>query len=102
MQEVCTSKPEPESDSAYSPNVLTLPQLERHLFPATERIVAVGADFKNNVSTKADTLIIGDADFVQFADGVRTGKMRNAAELKDGGHEIEIIAEREFLALLHS
>lgn len=69
---------------------------------AAERIVAFGADFKNNVSTKVDTLVIGDADFVQFADGMRTGKMNRAVELNDDGHEIEIIAERDFLALLHS
>jgi DNA polymerase-3 subunit epsilon len=69
---------------------------------AAERVVAVGADFKGNVSTKVDTLVIGDADFVQFADGMRTGKMKKAAELNEDGHEIEIIAERDFLALLQS
>lgn len=69
---------------------------------AAERITAFGADFKDNVSTKVDTLVIGDADFVQFADGMRTGKMKRAAQLSDEGHEIEIIAERDFLALLHS
>jgi hypothetical protein len=47
-------------------------------------------------------LVIGDADFVQFADGMQTGKMKKAAALREDGHEIEIMAERDFLALLGS
>ena len=69
---------------------------------AAERIVEYGADFKNNVSPKVDMLVIGDADFVQFADGMQTGKMKKAAALREDGVEIEIVAERDFLALLGS
>ena len=69
---------------------------------AAERIVEYGADFKNNVSAKVDMLVIGDADFVQFADGMQTGKMKKAAALREDGVEIEIMAERDFLALLGS
>jgi DNA polymerase III subunit epsilon len=69
---------------------------------AAARIVEFGADFKSNVSTKVDTLVIGDADFVQFADGMQTGKMKKAAELKDDGHDIEVMAERDFLSMLRS
>ena len=67
---------------------------------AAERIVEFGADFKNNVSKHVDLLVIGDADFVQFADGMQTGKMKKASTLRADGFDIEIIAERDFLALL--
>lgn len=65
-------------------------------------VVEHGADFKNSVSAKVDMLVIGDADFVQFADGMQTGKMKKAALLKEDGHDIEVLAERDFLALLRS
>lgn len=69
---------------------------------AAARIVEFGADFKGNVSAKVDMLVIGDADFVQFADGMQTGKMKRAAELKADGHDIEVMAERDFLSMLRS
>ena len=57
---------------------------------------------KKGVSAQCDMLVIGDADFVQFADGMKTGKMKQAAALREDGVNIEIIAERDFLALLGS
>lgn len=41
---------------------------------AAERIVEFGADFKKNMSGEVDLLVIGDADFVQFADGLQTAR----------------------------
>jgi DNA polymerase III subunit epsilon len=69
---------------------------------AAERIVEFGADFKKNMSGEVDLLVIGDADFVQFADGLQTGKMKKAAQLKADGFDVEILCERDFLALLNS
>lgn len=69
---------------------------------AAERIVEYGAEFRTGVSKKVDMLVIGDADFVQFADGMQTGKMKKAAKLSEDGEDIEIMAERDFLALLGS
>jgi len=69
---------------------------------AAARIVEFGADFKSGVSAQTDMLVIGDADFVQFADGTQTGKMKKAAALREDGVEIEIMAERDFVALLQS
>ena len=69
---------------------------------AAERIVEFGADFKKNVSAQTDMLVIGDADFVQFADGMQSGKLKKAVALRKDGFEIEIMAERDFLALLNS
>jgi NAD-dependent DNA ligase len=69
---------------------------------AAERIVEFGANFKTGVSGAVDTLVIGDADFVQFADGLQTGKMKKAAALREDGQDIEVMAERDFLALMQS
>ena len=66
-------------------------------------VVDVGATFVNNMSGKVNFLVIGDADFVSFADGHRSGKLSKAIQMKDAGKcDVEIMGEREFMALLHS
>jgi DNA polymerase-3 subunit epsilon len=67
---------------------------------AREYVCAAGADFKTTVSSKVDYLVIGDADFVAFADGWSTEKLTRARGLIAEGVPIEIIPEREFLVLL--
>jgi DNA polymerase-3 subunit epsilon len=69
---------------------------------AMARVTEVGCDFKNSVSKRLDYLVIGDADFVQFADGWQTGKLKKAVELCQQGAPIEIIPERHFIELLFS
>ena len=66
------------------------------------RVTEVGCDFKNSVSKKLDYLVIGDGDFVQFADGWRIGKLDKALSLREAGASIEIIPENDFLQLLLS
>ncbi len=65
-------------------------------------VQSVGGDFRTSVSKKVDFLVIGDADFIGFADGQRTGKLTKAIELRDQGASVEIISESDFLALLAS
>lgn len=67
---------------------------------AMERVTEVGGNFRNSVSKKLDYLVIGDGDFVQFADGWRTGKLLKALELRRAGAPIEIIPENDFLHML--
>ena len=69
---------------------------------AMERVTAVGCDFKTSVSKNLTYLVIGDGDFVQFADGWRTGKLQKALSLREAGGKIEIIPEKDFLHLLLS
>jgi DNA polymerase-3 subunit epsilon len=69
---------------------------------AQARIVDMGCTFKNSVGKKLDYLVLGDGDFALFADGHRTGKLDKAMELIAAGAPIEIIPERDFLALLLS
>lgn len=67
---------------------------------AADQVTSVGGHFRNSVSKKLNYLVIGDADFVAFADGWVTGKLRAAQEFVEAGHEIEIIPEKDFLELL--
>ncbi|MDB2391837.1 exonuclease domain-containing protein [Acidimicrobiaceae bacterium] len=67
---------------------------------ATEACVAVGASVNTGVSKNVGLLVIGDADFVAFSDGLQTSKMKKAMALREKNHEIEIMAERDFLSLL--
>ena len=66
-------------------------------------IDAVADEFyQRQIEIDEIALVIGDADFVQFADGMQSGKMKKAAKLSEDGEDIEIMAERDFLALLGS
>lgn len=67
---------------------------------AVERLAVVGADFRPNPSKHVDFLVVGDADFALFADGYQTGKLKKAIDIKQDGDDIEVISERDFLALL--
>ena len=69
---------------------------------AAMSIVEVGAEFKSGMSSKVDFLVIGDADYVAFADGWKTGKLSRAVQLKEEGAPVEVISERDFIALLYS
>jgi len=83
----------------FTGTLLSMPRRE-----AEARVVDVGCTFKNSVGKKLDYLVIviGDGDFVLFADGHRTGKLDKAMQLREAGALIEIIPERDFLALLLS
>lgn len=67
---------------------------------AADLVCAAGADFKNIVSKRLSYLVIGDGDFVAFADGWSTGKLTKARTLIADGAGIEVIPERDFLAFL--
>ena len=69
---------------------------------AAEIVVSLGADFVDNMSKKVDYLVIGDGDFVAFADGQRTGKMDKALKIREKGAPLEIISERDFFELVGS
>lgn len=83
------------STVCFTGGLVSMPRRE-----ASEAICSVGANFKTNVSAKVDYLVLGDADFVSFADGWCTEKLAKARTLIEKGVSLEIIPEREFLALL--
>jgi hypothetical protein len=62
-----------------------------------EVVVTTGT---NSVSTQTHYLVFGDQDFSRFVDGERSTKTRRAQELVTQGHSVEVISERDFLAML--
>jgi len=69
---------------------------------AMQRVTDVGCNFRSSVSKTLDYLVIGDGDFVQFAGGWQTGKLKKAVGLRLEGASTEIIPEQHFLELLQS
>jgi DNA polymerase-3 subunit epsilon len=70
---------------------------------AADSVSRVGGNFVNNMSGLVDFLVVGDADFVGFADGQRTGKIEKLMQLRAKGKtHAGVIGERDFLALLRS
>lgn len=67
---------------------------------AAQAVVNAGGRFTNSVSTQTHYLVFGDQDFSRFVDGERSTKTRRAQELVTQGHSVEVISERDFLAML--
>jgi len=68
---------------------------------AQQRLADAGAQATSGASRKTDVLVVGTPDPTRFAPGMTlSGKHRKAQELLDGGHEIEVISETDFLELL--
>lgn len=69
---------------------------------ASQAVVNAGGRCTNSVSRRTHYLVFGDQDFAQFVDGERSTKTRRAQELVTEGHSVEVISERDFLAMLAS
>lgn len=67
---------------------------------AAQAVVNAGGRCTNSVSTQTHYLVFGDQDFSRFVDGQRSTKTRRAQELVSDGHTVEVISERDFLAML--
>lgn len=67
---------------------------------AAQAVVNAGGLCTNSVSRRTHYLVFGDQDFSRFVDGERSTKTRRAQELVSEGHAVEVISERDFLAML--
>lgn len=67
---------------------------------AIQKAVNNGATVASSVSKKTDYLIVGKSDFLDFTNGVKTRKFKDAEAAKKAGSSIEIIDEEDFLRLL--
>lgn len=67
---------------------------------AAQAVVNAGGRYTNSVSRHTHYLVFGDQDFSRFVDGRRSTKTRRAQELVSEGHNIEVISEWDFLAML--
>jgi len=66
---------------------------------AIQRAVNNGAKVLSSVSKKTDYLVDGISDFLDFENGKKTNKLKDAEELKSRGSSIMIIDEEEFLRM---
>jgi len=66
---------------------------------AAELVTTAGAEFVNTMSRRVDLLVVGDADFLSFADGHQTGKLAKAAKLREKGEGPEIVREADFFRM---
>jgi DNA polymerase-3 subunit epsilon len=67
---------------------------------AAELVSTSGGTFVNNMSKKVNLLVVGDADYIEFADGHRTGKLAKAAQLRADGEGPEIVREADFFRMI--
>jgi DNA polymerase-3 subunit epsilon len=66
---------------------------------AIQRAVNNGAVVASAVSKKTNYLIVGTSDFLDFENGIKTNKLKNAEAVKEAGGLIEIIDEVDFLRM---
>jgi len=69
---------------------------------AIQRAVDNGAVVSSAVSKKTNYLIVGKSDFLDFKNGIKTNKFKDAEAAKASGSSIEIIDEEDFLRMLIS
>lgn len=69
---------------------------------AIQRAVNNGAVVASSVSKKTNYLIVGKSDFLDFKNGIKTNKFKDAESAKNSGSNIEIIDEEDFLRMLLS
>ncbi len=67
---------------------------------AAQLVVNAGGHTTDSVSKKVDYLVLGLQDASKVRDGVHSGKMLRAAELRDAGSAIELLSEDDFLRML--
>jgi DNA polymerase-3 subunit epsilon len=67
---------------------------------AIQRAVNNGAVVVSAVSKKINYLIVGKSDFLDFKNGIKTNKFKDAEKVKASGGTIEIIDEEDFLRML--
>ncbi|MBS3885579.1 MAG: 3'-5' exoribonuclease [Dethiobacter sp.] len=85
----------------FGKNIVLTGELERmDRRSAMQKIANVGGINKSGVSGKTDILIVGIQDKAIVGEDGISSKEEKAYALKDKGHHIKIITEREFLDLL--
>ena len=66
---------------------------------AIQRAVDNGAIVNSAVSGKTNFLVVGISDLIDFNEGRKTRKLKDAEGFSDEGHDISIIDEEDFLKM---
>jgi len=66
---------------------------------AIQRAVNNGAVVQSGVSKKTDFLIVGVSDFIDFKNGKKTQKLKDAETLSQAGSGISLVDEEDFLRM---
>ncbi|MFC4389108.1 exonuclease domain-containing protein [Gracilibacillus marinus] len=67
---------------------------------AMQKVINVGGKCSNSLLKTTNYLVIGDLDFTRLKDGKKSSKMIKAEEMINGGQDLEIISEEEFISFL--
>jgi len=67
---------------------------------AAQLVVDAGRRAVTSLSKKTDYLVFGEQDFSKFVDGEMSAKTRQAVDVADAGHSIEIISEAGFMEMI--
>lgn len=69
---------------------------------AMQVVVNAGGTCTDNVSKRTNYLVVGGLYTQEFKNGYKTGKMKRAIELIEGGSSLEIITEDDFCEMLET
>lgn len=67
---------------------------------AADKVVEHGGSVSNGINKATNLLVMGIQDFARFVDNKESRKTKRARELIDGGCDLEIIDENDFLRLI--
>ncbi len=70
--------------------------------PAQKMVTDQGGKAASGVSANLDFLVLGDKDFPRYEDGWRSSKLKKAEKLIQGGADLQIISESQFLEMMEA
>lgn len=67
---------------------------------AMQHVVNCGGIVKNGITSKTDYLVVGVQDITLVGEGGMSTKEEKAYQMREKGHQIRVINEREFMAII--
>ena len=67
---------------------------------AQVKILEIGGNCGNGITSETNFLIIGDQDYSKFGEGFKSGKIQKAEKYLSEGKSIELLSESQFLEMI--
>lgn len=67
---------------------------------AMQNVVNLGGKCGKSVTPDTNFLVMGDQDYLRFADGKKSSKLKKAEDLITKGQDLEILPENDFLEII--